>query len=425
MNSNRIGPLLLSGLIVGPILGSGIIILPPIVYQTTGDYALLAWLLMMMISFLFALVFGKLYILFPGDSGAAEAVEETLGKPFRNLGAAFLITAVSLGPIAVLGTASEYLSLWTGTDNNPFYLLGLLLFCYTMVTMSITSLGRFSLILSSLIVIILVSGSVHSLLFAHGRMDFRTPFQPYSFGYSLLLLFWCLVGWEIIGSYSGEVRSPNKTIPRAIWLSCLVITMVSLTVAAALQWVEPERLGVPYSGKLEIILISLFGRYASMIISLVTILLCLSTVIMVIGAVSRLIRALAAEGVLPSIFSCRNRKQVPIAALLALFVIHFIIFLLVSFKLIPLIQLVAIADAFFLCNAFLGILAAFRLLKERWVRWTSAFLGFSLLFILIFTSQWVLVVIAGMSVYTGWRTYQSKQRKYRTAIKINKHKRFL
>lgn len=64
MESKKLGPFLLSGLIIGPILGSGIIILPPLVHQTAGDYALVAWMIMMVMSFLFAFLFGNLVFFF-------------------------------------------------------------------------------------------------------------------------------------------------------------------------------------------------------------------------------------------------------------------------------------------------------------------------------------------------------------------------
>lgn len=82
MKRDQMGPLLLSGLIIGPVLGSGIILLPPIIYRLTGDYAIAAWLLMMGFSYLFAHLFGKLSIVYPGESGLAVAVERAFGTPF-------------------------------------------------------------------------------------------------------------------------------------------------------------------------------------------------------------------------------------------------------------------------------------------------------------------------------------------------------
>ena len=46
--------------------------------------------------------------------------------------------------------------------------------------------------------------------------------EPARFGYGLLLLFWTVVGWEIIGNYSAEIRDPGRTIPRSVALSVAV-----------------------------------------------------------------------------------------------------------------------------------------------------------------------------------------------------------
>ena len=60
-------------------------------------------------------------------------------------------------------------------------------------------------------------------------------------------------------------------------------------------------------------------------------------------------------------------------------------------------QLVAIANAFFLSNALLGILAAFRLFHDLGTRLTAAFL-----ILLSFTPLWVLAVIGVMIGYRFW-----------------------
>lgn len=108
VRERKLGPVLLSGLIVGPILGSGIILLPPIIYGKTGDYAILAWFMMMIISFLFASLFGKLSVLFPNESGVAHTVELAFGQHIKQLTSVFFIIAGSVGPVAVLMTASQY-----------------------------------------------------------------------------------------------------------------------------------------------------------------------------------------------------------------------------------------------------------------------------------------------------------------------------
>ncbi|KYC67932.1 hypothetical protein B4092_3471 [Bacillus licheniformis] len=116
MREKKLGPLLLSGLMTGPILGSGIILLPPMIHQTAGDYAIFAWLLMLGIGFLFAWVFARLSVEYPNDAGIAYAAEKAFGSRVKKLAVFYFIMAASFGPAAVLMTAGEYIhSLAAGT----------------------------------------------------------------------------------------------------------------------------------------------------------------------------------------------------------------------------------------------------------------------------------------------------------------------
>lgn len=70
----------LSGLIIGPILGSGVILLPSMLYNMIGNFSLIIWAIILSLGFIFALIFGKLAILFPGDGGVSLATKNALGK---------------------------------------------------------------------------------------------------------------------------------------------------------------------------------------------------------------------------------------------------------------------------------------------------------------------------------------------------------
>lgn len=112
----------------------------------------------------------------------------------------------------------------------------------------------------------------------------KTPFHLDDFGYSILLLFWALVGWEIIGNYSLDVKNRKRTIPQAIVISSVVITTVCIVVAASYQWID-----LHHTHTLTIILIPLLGTFASPTMAFITTILCMSTYLLVTGGVSRLI----------------------------------------------------------------------------------------------------------------------------------------
>lgn len=80
MNRKKIGPFLLSGLMIGPILGSGIILLPPpLAYGKLGTGSIWSWVTIMGLGAIFAMIFSKLSILHPGDGGMTIAIEQAMG----------------------------------------------------------------------------------------------------------------------------------------------------------------------------------------------------------------------------------------------------------------------------------------------------------------------------------------------------------
>ncbi|MET1138754.1 amino acid permease, partial [Bacillus subtilis] len=85
--------------------------------------------------------------------------------------------------------------------------------------------GMVALIFSTAAALILFGSSAASVpYFREGPLVDGT-FQFTDFGRGLLLLFWALVGWEIVGNYSMEVKNRGKTIPRAVVISSLTVTV--------------------------------------------------------------------------------------------------------------------------------------------------------------------------------------------------------
>ncbi|WP_456276642.1 APC family permease [Bacillus sp. AK128] len=416
MKNRKIGPILLSGLIIGPILGSGIIILPPAVFESSKEYAIIAWGIILILSFLFAQLFGKLAILYPGDSGISLVIEKAFGKSVKNMSATFFILAVCFGPIAVLSTAGQYLQLVLNLPVTEGGWVTLLLFglCYIILTRNITSIGKVALFMSSFAVIILLIGSVSTIYATPNSFHLSNPFEIKNFGYSLLLLFWALIGWEVIGSYSLEIRDIEKTIPKTVILSFSIISVVSILVAFAYQQTASSE-----TQSLDLLLSTAFGPWSTALISVITIVLCLSTVLLVIGAVSRLISDQAKIAVLPRFLAYKNHKNVPVNALLMMFAIHVIVVGLLTLQIISVHQLVAMANAFFLCNALLGILASFRLFSELKMKVVCIVLALSFITILLFSSIPIMVTI--VLIIVGFMYSQFRENKQSTPETIRSH----
>ena len=117
------------------------------------------------------------------------------------------------------------------------------------------------------------------------------------------------------------------------------------------------------------------------------------------GGMSRLVAALAAEGVLPSVLALRNAAGAPASAATALTAVHLGVLALHLSGALGLEGMVAVANAFFLANAIMALLAGARILASRGMRVLCAVLACGLGGMLAMSAWPVLAVLAAM---TAW-----------------------
>ncbi|ABO35411.1 amino acid/polyamine/organocation transporter, APC superfamily [Methanococcus maripaludis C5] len=400
MSSKKLGPCTLSGLIVGPILGSGIVIIPPIVYDILNDYSIFAWVIMMVIGGVFAYFASKLCVKFPGDSGLTEVVGHSFGKSYKDLNAYYLLIALAMGPLVVIMVAGEYLSVLFSnyTFGAEFYSAILMLIGGVIISRNISSVGKISMIISSVISTILVVGGLFTILFYRKEVLFtETAITTIDIGYSFLIMFWSIIGWEILGNYSLEVENPEKTIPKAAFLSVIAMSVVYLIVSGALQVLDVKKLGLinPISG-LSLILYPLFGDYSGIILSITITGLCLCSFLMLIGGASRLVYAQAKAEVFPKIFKYRSNTNAPLSAILLMVFTNFLTLVAVYFNLISLTGIIAAVNAFLITNIVMAAIASIKVFENVLEKGFAVFLSVSFLLMFLFSSKIVIMIILAM-----------------------------
>lgn len=394
----------LSGLMIGPILGSGVVLLPPIAISILGEQAIFAWIIIMLLGIVFAYVFAKMSLLISSNEGMSTVVGQSLGQSYRELASSYLTAAVCFGPVAVLLTASEFLSYLIkdlGLDKTGLAFI-LLILCVTVILRGIITVGKLTLILSSLTAVLLVIGSIYSLL-TQSEIFYPTEIpEPGKLGYTLLLLFWAIIGWEVIGNYVEEVDKPEVTIMRAMKISIGAIIIVYLFSAFALQNRIQLTEAQGSEPNLSLILVPLFGNFAYVLMGLIAAGLCFCTLLMILGAVTRQIAVRAENGKLPAFLKMKPQEKAPKRALFVLTGWHSILLILIYFKLLSIEEIVGIANTFFIGNALLGLSASIKYMKSFWVKAIVLFLIIALAVLLAFSSPfaWIaLLVITALSRY--------------------------
>ena len=129
-------------------------------------------------------------------------------------------------------------------------------------------------------------------------------------------------------------------------------------------------------------------------------LLCLSTVLLFVGGVARLISGLTSQnkGII-GLLSTRLQNGSPINATLFLCTINAVVLGFVSMNIFTLKDLVALADGFFIANATIALLAAYKLATTKTIRYTALLL--SIVFgCMLLSAHWIVLSIIAL---LAWR----------------------
>ncbi len=413
MTQRKIGTFTLSCMLIGAILGSGIIILPPLALEAAGPWAIVGWMLTAVFGLAFGYTFAHVGTLFPGEGGAASAVEKAFGPAAKRLAAYTLACATLFGPAAVMLTIVDYLppALMPGTAMGKSLLTAALqIGSAGLILSGLKNMSRVGIILAVSATVLLLAGSGVTLLTSSAPPAPLPEFQGGTMGYTLLLLFWAVVGWEIVGNYGAEVHDPQRTIPRAAIIAATVIGLIFVAVGAGMQYgVFPAEAGHGVTA----LLYPLFGKFAPWIMAGLTAALCITTYLMFVGGVARMVAHISQDGGLSIIFDRRNSHGVPWVVMITYTTAHLLQIFLASLDILDVAKILAISDGFFLANALLGTMAAAQLFTRPIPRIVASILTIGV-FAVLMQSHWqVLIAIVGIGVFVTWNTrrFVAKQAK--------------
>ena len=387
----KLNAIMVSGLTIGPVLGSGIIFLPPLALEKIGGHAITAWLIVMALGALFAYVFTKMAVAAPNNLGISTLVGEMLGKPFRELSANYLAGAVLFGPVVVALTAAEFLTplLPASMNMHPAWIAAaVLLVCALLVISGAAFMARVMLVLSSLTACLLLAGSLATLAetpalsFPRGLPDLA------GFGHVLLLIFWSVFGWEVLGNYVEEVDNPASTMLRAMRISLAGIISVYLLTAFALQTAP--------AGGMPGLLVPILGAGANFVFGILAAGLCTCTIVTFTGAVSRQTIERLRTKRLPMVLQGQR------SSVLILLSGNFLILGTVALGWISFENVIEVANIFFIGNAFLGLVCGFRMLPSPTVRLGIAVLLVMMAFIVAFLPVYAIAFFLLVTVASLW-----------------------
>lgn len=238
------------GLMVGIIIGSGIFKTPASIAQhLDGPLIVLGlWTLGGVICLCGAFTYAELATMFPQSGGIYVFLREGFGRPAAfTFGWTYMLISKPLAAAGIALVFVEHLNRLLPPDRyfDPAITTCMLLIGLTAINARGTRLGTgFGVVLTIIKVLSLCAIILLGLLFGHRGESpaIATPTQM-----SLLAalapvmgsILWTYDGWSDVGAIAGEVKDPQRQLPRIFFVGTVLVTLLYVAVNAVFMWIVP------------------------------------------------------------------------------------------------------------------------------------------------------------------------------------------
>jgi APA family basic amino acid/polyamine antiporter len=321
---------------VGGMVGSAIFIFPGSTGRLAGSASILAWLAAGFLMLGIAFPYAELSLAFPEAGGPAVFPYETFGpNPTIRAFASYLEgVSYSLGwifgiTVSALAIADYTAILVPGASEYTVAIaVAGIAFSFVVNVLGVDVTSRANLLLSAALLTVL-------LVFVGLGLSRADPthyrglaaVDPGPFAAAVQIAITSYGAWTVIPSVAEEVEDPTRTIPRAIVISLVFVTVLYTGVVAALHGAVPTAefvsgsavVTAPIGTAAETFGLPIFQRYLLPIAAIVAI---FTTMLVGTMSAGRVLLALGRQGALPKAFAAiDSRFQVPWVGLLAIAVV--------------------------------------------------------------------------------------------------------
>jgi amino acid efflux transporter len=223
-----------AALYIGALLGPGLLLLPGLAAAEAGPASVLAWAGLLVLSGLFATVFGSLGRAFPSAGGVIGYVRAGLGaRAGAVAGWSFLAGVITGAPVVCL-IGAGYITELTG-GGRPLRALvaaALLLAVTALAAGGLRASATAQLLLVGLLLVVVVVAVAGSARWSHAAN--WTPFAPYGWpgvGHAAATLMLSFVGWEAVAPLTTRFTDPARQLPRVIGCALVVTSVLYLGLA--------------------------------------------------------------------------------------------------------------------------------------------------------------------------------------------------
>ena len=329
--ARRLGLATATALVIGEVIGVGIFLVPAGMAKSLGSpgWLLVVWLTMGAGAIGGALCYGALAARYPQAGGSYVYLKEAYGPRTAFLYGWLSLFVTDPGLTAMLAA---------GLTNYVKYLLPLSTWEQRGVAVTaiiiLAAVNMLGVSLSSGTLRVLVALKLGLLGFlvvwglAMGRGDWSnlTPFwtqRPGSgdllpaLGFGLVGAFIAFAGWWDVSKLAGEIRNPERNLPRALILGVSIVTVVYIAVSVVfLYLVPPARIASDDTAFAALAGEALLGRAGGICFTLIVIISVAGSLAAVLMAFPRVYYAMARDGLFfASVAAVDPRRGTPMRSI--------------------------------------------------------------------------------------------------------------
>lgn len=314
-----LGPALAIG--IGTMVGAGIFVFPGIAGGDAGPAAMLSFLIAGSIAMIVALCTAELATAMPESGGGYYFASRIFGP--------FVGTLIGIGQCIGLIFASAFYLVGFGEYTSKIFTdlgislgdpITLLAFGTAIVLIVINLIGTRGVGKFQNGVVIILTG-ILTALFGYGALDalgvignVQLPEEYIPKGYTSIftttaLIFTSYLGFVQIATVAGEIKNPQKNLPRALIGSVAIVTLLYiLTLFVSTSIFNPKELAEFGETATVEVMRSIIGPYGGVLVLGAGLLATLSSANASILSSSRAIYALSTDTLIPSKISTVNKK---------------------------------------------------------------------------------------------------------------------
>lgn len=305
---------------VSIVVGSGLLILPGLAYQMAGRAAMYGWMAAAALVVPLLFIFAWLGSRYPTAGGIAGFVDAAFGRTGAAATELVLVGTFSLGIPAIALTGGGYVMAaadggeWTRVGGAA----GLLVAAGAVNLAGARVSGRLQQVLAYGLVLLLAAVALTALGLAEPAGEGMGHPDQWSSAIPVIgLVFFAFTGWEMLSFTAEEYRNPRRDFPIAVAASFMIVVVVYLLVAIAVQQTLAIDAATTDSAPIAALLGNVLGHGAQRSIALIGVAIIVANLVGAVWAGSRLVYASARAGLLPRALSrIRAHGAIPRASLL-------------------------------------------------------------------------------------------------------------